>query len=100
MRDERDYAAHVDYIHINPVKHGYVKRVSDWPYSTFHRFVARGIYPLNWAGEGCADLCAGGEDRRPECALRFLDSVLRRLLQILHRPPNISAILGRRGIEK
>jgi REP-associated tyrosine transposase len=59
VRDDRDYAAHVDYVHINPVKHGYVKRVSNWPYSTFHRFVVRGIYPGNWAGEGCADFAAG-----------------------------------------
>jgi len=38
------------YCHINPVKHGYVQRVADWPHSTFHRHVERGIYPLNWAG--------------------------------------------------
>ena len=31
IRDERDYAAHVDYCHINPVKHGYAKQVADWP---------------------------------------------------------------------
>ena len=34
----------------NPVKHGWVKQVKDWPYSTFHRCVKQGIYPLNWAG--------------------------------------------------
>ena len=49
IRDERDYAAHVDYIHFNPVKHGLVKHVADWPYSTFHRAVARGLYPPDWA---------------------------------------------------
>jgi putative transposase len=32
------------------VKHGLVKRVSDWPYSTFHRLVPEGIYPPNWGG--------------------------------------------------
>lgn len=37
IRDERDLAAHVDYVHFNPVKHGYATRVIDWPYSTFHR---------------------------------------------------------------
>ncbi|NMB55481.1 MAG: transposase, partial [Leptolinea sp.] len=42
---------HVDYIHINPVKHGLVKRVADWPWSSFHRFVRMGIYPLDWGGE-------------------------------------------------
>ena len=33
---------------MNPVKHGLVKQVKDWPYSTFHRDVKRGIYPINW----------------------------------------------------
>ncbi|WP_022949761.1 REP-associated tyrosine transposase [Methylohalobius crimeensis] len=47
IRNERDYGRHEDYIHYNPVKHGYVKRVMDWPYSTFHREVERGIYPLD-----------------------------------------------------
>ncbi|UGV26901.1 transposase [Rhodopseudomonas boonkerdii] len=51
IRDERDYERHVDYIHFNPVKHGHVTRVRDWPYSSFHRFVARGIYPKDWAGD-------------------------------------------------
>ncbi|HLD13727.1 MAG TPA: transposase [Burkholderiales bacterium] len=49
IRDERDFEKHVDYIHWNPVKHGYVKRVKDWPYSSFHRFVDRGLYPPDWA---------------------------------------------------
>ena len=50
IRDERDYRAHMDYVHINPVKHGLVKCVANWPYSTFHRLVEKGIYPMNWAG--------------------------------------------------
>src|SRR5579872_2724577 len=37
IRDERDFENHVNYIHYNPVKHGYVKRVKDWPYSSFHQ---------------------------------------------------------------
>jgi len=48
IRNERDYAAHMDYIHFNPVKHGWVKMVKDWPYSSFHRLVAQGVYSLNW----------------------------------------------------
>ena len=52
IRDERDYGAHMDYVHINPVKHGLVERVANWPYSTFHRLVANGIYSANWAGGG------------------------------------------------
>ena len=50
IRDEADFQAHLNYIHFNPVKHGWVKQVKDWPYSTFHRWVERGVYPLNWAG--------------------------------------------------
>jgi len=50
IKDEADYQAHMDYIHINPVKHGLVDRVVDWPYSTFHHLVEKGIYPLKWAG--------------------------------------------------
>lgn len=50
IRDERDYAAHFDYIHFNPVKHGWVQTVTDWPYSTFHRAAARGLYPPGWSG--------------------------------------------------
>ena len=48
--DETDFHAHLNYIHYNPVKHGWVKQVKDWPYSAFHRWVERGLYPLDWAG--------------------------------------------------
>lgn len=48
IRDERDFSAHCDYIHYNPVKHGLVTSPNDWPYSTFHRFVKQGIYPIEW----------------------------------------------------
>ena len=49
IRNERDYAAHMDYIHFNPVKHGWVTQVSDWPYSSFHRLVKKGVYARDWA---------------------------------------------------
>ena len=49
IRDDTDLRYHVDYIHYNPVKHGYVTRVADWPYSTFHRYVSQGVYPTDWA---------------------------------------------------
>jgi putative transposase len=49
IRDQRDFNIHCDYLHYNPVKHGYVTRVADWPYSSFHRFVANGTYPSDWA---------------------------------------------------
>jgi len=49
IRDDLDYQRHMDYIHFNPVKHGLVKSVVDWPYSTFHHLVKKGIYPLDWS---------------------------------------------------
>jgi len=49
IRDELDLQRHIDYIHYNPVKHGYVSKVTDWPYSTFHRYVQDSIYPKHWA---------------------------------------------------
>lgn len=52
LRDERDFANHVDYIHFNPVKHGLVTRVADWPHSSFHRHVALGVYASDWGGAG------------------------------------------------
>ena len=51
LRDENDYARHFDYLHYNPVKHGYVERIRDWQYSTFHRWVKQDVYDLNW---GCS----------------------------------------------
>jgi putative transposase len=51
IRNEEDLARHIDYVHINPVKHGLVKRVRDWPHSSFHRMVKLGIYPEDWAGD-------------------------------------------------
>ena len=48
IRDDEEYRAYMDYIHFNPVKHGLVNRVFDWPYSTFHRCVRSGIYPDDW----------------------------------------------------
>ena len=58
IRDERDYAAHMDYLHYNPVKHGYVENVMDWPYSTFRHHVQQGLYPENWAAND-VDIRAG-----------------------------------------
>jgi putative transposase len=46
--DEEDFERHFDYIHYNPVKHGYVKSPIDWPYSSFHRWVKRGVYEATW----------------------------------------------------
>ena len=51
IADELDYARHVEYCYINSVKHQLVRRVQDWPYSSFHRDVRAGIFPIDWAGE-------------------------------------------------
>ena len=51
IRDEVDFSRHVDYIHINPVKHGLVLHVAEWPHSSFHRYVQAGILPGDWAGD-------------------------------------------------
>ncbi|HNP52146.1 MAG TPA: transposase [Nitrosomonas nitrosa] len=50
IRDQRDFNAHMDYMHINPVKHGLIKRVADWPHSTFHILMKKGVFPRDWAG--------------------------------------------------
>jgi putative transposase len=48
IRGEEDLARHVDYIHFNPVKHGLVAQVKDWPHSSFHKWVERGDLPAAW----------------------------------------------------
>lgn len=58
IRDEFDYNVHIDYLHYNPVKHGHVERVKDWPYSTFQRLVKCEVYPENW-GENGVDIDVG-----------------------------------------
>lgn len=52
LKDEDDFERHFDYVHFNPVKHGYVRCPRDWPESTFHRWADTGVYPSNWA---CSD---------------------------------------------
>jgi putative transposase len=51
IRNDADLEKHVDYIHFNPVKHGHVTRVRDWPYSSFSRYVTKGLLPLDWGGD-------------------------------------------------
>ena len=48
LRDESDLQQHVDYIHWNPVKHGYVDHPVEWPYSSIHRYLRRGWLPKKW----------------------------------------------------
>ena len=58
FRDEKDYENHVNYIHYNPVKHGYVKRAADWPYSSIHRYISEGTINQAW---GYAENGSAGE---------------------------------------
>jgi putative transposase len=57
IRDDEDFRRHVEYCYINPVKHGLVTRVVDWPHSSFHRDVRANLFPPEWAG----DMAAPGE---------------------------------------
>ena len=47
-RDDVDLKRCLDYLHVNPLKHGFVECVADWPWSSFHRYVQLGEYPPNW----------------------------------------------------
>jgi putative transposase len=54
--DEGDWRRHLDYIHFNPVKHGYVSRPGDWPWSSFAQALKRGWYPEDWGEQVPRDL--------------------------------------------
>jgi putative transposase len=51
IRDDEDFANHVAYVHINPVKHGYVRSAVEWPYSTIHQHIRLGLCAADWAAE-------------------------------------------------
>lgn len=51
IRDEDDLQRHMDYIYYNPVKHGYVSAVKDWPLSSFRRDAGKGLYALDWGAD-------------------------------------------------
>jgi putative transposase len=61
IRDETDLARHVNYIHYNPVKHGWVKRPVDWPHSTLHGYIDRKIVPLSWGTQPNEEIGSCGE---------------------------------------
>jgi len=48
LRDERDFERHADYIHYNPVKHGYAASPMEWQHSSFRHYVEAGIYDAAW----------------------------------------------------
>lgn len=61
IRDDDDYARHVDYIHFNPVKHGHVARAVDWAQSSIHRFIEAGMVARDWGGGDIDDDVRFGE---------------------------------------
>ena len=63
IRDDTDFSRHADYIHYNPVKHGLVTQVRDWPHSSFHLYVRQGILPSDWAGNARENRSRFGERR-------------------------------------
>jgi putative transposase len=63
IRDQDDLTRHIDYIHINPLKHRLVDRVREWEASSFHRYVKLGTYPIDWAGDMSQDGRLYGERR-------------------------------------
>jgi hypothetical protein len=56
IRDERDFSAHLEYIHLNPVRHQLVTAPRDWPFSTFLEWVAKGSYDATWGSSGPVSL--------------------------------------------
>ena len=67
IRDDADMEAHMAYVHFNPVKHGLVSGVADWPHSTFHTLLKAGVYPPDWAG-GEADALGYDDWHAAQCA--------------------------------
>ena len=63
IRNETDFEQHVDYVHFNPVRHRLASRVRDWPYSSFHVYVRRGLKPADWAGDVEEPMMNFGEPR-------------------------------------
>lgn len=56
LTGQDDFNNHFDYLHWNPVKHGWVRQAADWPHSSFHRFVELGVYPRDWGHSGDFDI--------------------------------------------
>ena len=59
IRDEEDWLRHMDYIHYNPVKHGYVTAPANWPHSSFQQAVLKGWYPADWGAQSEPAVIAG-----------------------------------------
>ncbi len=51
IRNQSDFSTHIDYIHYNPVRHGYCRKPLDWLYSSLHEYVADGYYSKDWGNK-------------------------------------------------
>jgi putative transposase len=56
IRNDKDFKIHLDYIHYNPVKHGYVTKPETWRHSTYLEWVEKGAYEIGWGHKGIEDL--------------------------------------------
>lgn len=56
IRDEHDWQRHIDYIHYNPVKHGWAKAPRDWEWSSFHQCIEKGWYESDWGSQHIPDV--------------------------------------------
>ena len=63
IRNAEDLSRHIDYIHFNPVKHGYTDTAVNWPYSSIHRYIRQGVLPYNWSVDLRGDYSVYGESR-------------------------------------
>ncbi|KRA48791.1 transposase [Pseudoxanthomonas sp. Root630] len=70
IRDAESLSRRIDYVHLNPVRHGLVARAADWPHSSFHAFVARGDLPIDWQEDPSQATIPTGEPRSPGRAQR------------------------------
>jgi hypothetical protein len=78
IRDDRDFTSHMDYTHLNPVKHGLVEHPADWPHSSFRRCAAGGsIRRHGWAAAMSPKRrwASGGEETgRAQRRLRWFEA--------------------------
>jgi putative transposase len=69
VTDEEDFEQYLNYIHYNPVKHGLVTCPHLWSFSSFRKWVGKGLYPENW---GCS--CAGRVFENPANVKRSIEA--------------------------
>ena len=84
IRDDDDLEKHVAYLHYNPVKHGYVDNASDWPYSSLHQFVEKGLHDTSW-GDNVSSLDLPGMNKSSSFVIALKKGKLWELISALSR---------------